>query len=166
MDLQPPQLNAMLETAVDAARLAGRQALDQMTLVEVSVKNGVELVTEADRACQQTIVERIKADFPDHGFIAEEGQHGRPFKQAPQGTEPVWWVIDPIDGTNNFAHGMPVFAVSIGAMIDGSPRKVSTEGPLKSLRKGQSRSGGSSTRSTGPITSPTACPCSPSVSRP
>jgi len=121
MDLQPVQLNAMLETAVDAARLAGRQALDQMSLVEVSVKNGSELVTEADLACQEIIVQRIKADFPDHGFIAEEGEHGRPFKHPPQGDEPVWWVIDPIDGTNNFAHGMPVFAVSIGAVIGGSP---------------------------------------------
>jgi myo-inositol-1(or 4)-monophosphatase len=121
MDLQPVQWNAMLETAVDAARLAGRQALDQMSLVEVSVKNGSELVTEADLACQETIIQRIKADFPGHGWIAEEGQHGRPFKQPPQGAEPVWWVIDPIDGTNNFAHGMPVFTVSIAAMIEGTP---------------------------------------------
>ena len=121
MDLQRFQLEAMVETAVDAARMAGRQALDQMSLVEVSVKNGNELVTEADRACQETIVQRIRADFPDHGFIAEEGEHGRLFKQPPSGSEPVWWVIDPIDGTNNFARGMPVFTVSIGAMVGGWP---------------------------------------------
>jgi len=121
MGFQPVQLKAMMETAEDAARLAGRHALDQMTLVEVSVKNGSELVTEADRACQQTIIQRIKADFPDHGFVAEEGEHGRLFKQPPQGTERIWWVIDPIDGTNNFAHGMPVFTVSIGAMMNGRP---------------------------------------------
>jgi len=121
MDLQPVQLNALLETAVDAARLAGRQAFEQMSLVEVSVKNGSELVTEADRACQRDIIQRVRADFPDHGFVAEEGDGGRLFRQPPRGTEPVWWVIDPIDGTNNFARGLPVFAVSIAAMIDGSP---------------------------------------------
>ncbi|MBP8305167.1 MAG: inositol monophosphatase [Phycisphaerae bacterium] len=121
MDTQPIPLNALLEAAVDAAQSAGRQALDQMTFVPVSVKNGSELVTEADRACQRAIVQRIRADFPNHGLVAEEGEGGRPTRQPPTGTEPVWWVVDPIDGTTNYAHGMPVFTVSIAAMIHGSP---------------------------------------------
>ncbi|MBN2271126.1 MAG: hypothetical protein JXN61_10960, partial [Sedimentisphaerales bacterium] len=63
----------MLETAVVAARLAGQKAMEDMDFVKASVKNGVEMVTQADSRCQQIIIERIKETYPDHGFIAEEG---------------------------------------------------------------------------------------------
>ena len=111
----------MLETAVAAARLAGQRAMKEIDFVKVSVKNGSELVTQADTLCQKIILERIRQDYPDHGFIAEEGEGGKLFKQPPRGSEPVWWAIDPIDGTNNFAHGMPIFTVSIAAMHEGRP---------------------------------------------
>ncbi len=111
----------MLETAVEAARLAGRRAMKELNHVKVSLKSDNELVTQADARCQKIIMDRIKQVYPDHGFIAEEGDGGKMFKQAPRGPEPIWWVIDPIDGTNNFAHGMLFFAVSIGVMCESEP---------------------------------------------
>ena len=111
----------MLETAIVAARLAGQRATEEIDFAKASVKNGTELVTDADSRCQQIIVERIKENYPDHGFIAEEGDGGKLFKQPPRGGDPVWWIIDPIDGTNNFAHGVPLFAVSIAALYEGRP---------------------------------------------
>jgi len=111
----------MLETAIVAARLAGQRAMEEIKFVKASVKNGSELVTQADARCQQIIVNRIKETYPDQGFIAEEGENGNMFKQSPRGTEKIWWVIDPIDGTNNFAHQMPCFAVSIAVCYENEP---------------------------------------------
>ncbi|MHC4844374.1 MAG: inositol monophosphatase family protein [Planctomycetota bacterium] len=66
-------------------------------------------------------MDRIKENYPDHGFIAEEGQDGGIFKQTPRGSEDIWWIIDPIDGTNNFAHKLPLFSISIAVMYEGKP---------------------------------------------
>lgn len=122
MVLKQKDLSKMLETAVVAGRLAGKLALEEIGFVKVSYKkNGSELVTQADSRCQKAIIDCIKQTYPDHGFIAEEGEQGRLFKQPPRSGEAVWWVIDPIDGTNNFAHQMPLFAVSIAAMFEGAP---------------------------------------------
>ncbi|HUT30437.1 MAG TPA: inositol monophosphatase [Sedimentisphaerales bacterium] len=121
MEFEQKDLSAMLETALVAARLAGQRAMEEIDFVKVSVKNGSELVTQADGRCQQIIIARIKEAYPDHGFIAEEGADGGIFKQPPRGSQPVWWVIDPIDGTTNFAHKMPVFTVSVAAMYSGKP---------------------------------------------
>jgi myo-inositol-1(or 4)-monophosphatase len=111
----------MLETAIVAARLAGQRAMEEIRYVKATKKNKEELVTQADAHCQQIIVDRIKETYPDHGFIAEEGGKEKLFKQPPRGAEPVWWVIDPIDGTNNFARGLLMFAVSVAAMHEGEP---------------------------------------------
>ncbi len=110
----------MLETAVAAARLAGNRAMQEINTVKVSIKNKTDLVTQADTICQQIIIDRIKETYPDHGFIAEEGKDGGLFKQPPGG-QPFWWVIDPIDGTNNFAYGILLFVVSIAVMYEGQP---------------------------------------------
>ncbi len=111
----------MLETAIVAARLAGQRAMEEINFTKTSIKNNSELVTQTDARCQNIIVERIKETYPDHGFIAEEGSEGKIFKQPPRGAEPIWWVIDPIDGTNNFAHRMLAFTVSIAVMYQGEP---------------------------------------------
>jgi myo-inositol-1(or 4)-monophosphatase len=121
MTLEQKDLYQILEVAIDAARLAGQHALKQMYSAKTSIKNSEDFVTEADTECQQIIIDRIRQTFLEHGFIAEEGDNGRLFKQPPLGKHPIWWVIDPIDGTNNFAHKMPLFAVSIGVMYDGEP---------------------------------------------
>jgi myo-inositol-1(or 4)-monophosphatase len=111
----------MLETAIVAARLAGQRAMEELNFIKASVKSGCELVTQADARCQQIIVERVKETYPDHGFIAEEGGEGGIFKQPPRGAELLWWVIDPIDGTNNFAHRILFFTISIAVMYQGEP---------------------------------------------
>ncbi|MBA7681274.1 Inositol-1-monophosphatase [subsurface metagenome] len=121
MVLEQGNLSRMLETAIAAARLAGQQAMEEINSVKVSIKSNSELVTQADAQCQQIIVNRIKQTYPGHGFIAEEGDAGKIFKQLPQGAERLWWVIDPIDGTNNFAHQILLFTVSIAVMYEGEP---------------------------------------------
>jgi myo-inositol-1(or 4)-monophosphatase len=121
MDMEQQALSQMLETAVVAARLAGQRAMEEMNYVKATFKTETELVTDADRRCQQIIVDRIREGFPDHGFIGEEGEPGKIFKRAPRGEPSIWWVIDPIDGTNNFAHGIPIFTVSIGVLYEGRP---------------------------------------------
>lgn len=121
MSLEQKDLSEILETAVVAARLAGQHALEQMSYVKAVKKNESELVTQADTQCQRIIIQRIREIYPDHGFIAEEGEKGRMFKRAPMGEPAIWWVIDPIDGTNNFAHGIPVFTVSVAALSEGEP---------------------------------------------
>jgi myo-inositol-1(or 4)-monophosphatase len=121
MTLEQQDLNGMLETAIAAARLAGQRAMEEINHIKVSIKNATELVTQADARCQKIIIDRIKESYCDHGFIAEEGDDGKMFKQPPRGRDLLWWVIDPIDGTNNFARGMLLFAVSIGVCFEGEP---------------------------------------------
>ena len=121
MVLEQRDLSEMLETVIVAARLAGQRAMEEINFVKASVKNSIELVTQTDARCQQIIIDRIKETYPDHGFIAEEGADGKLFKQPPRGAEKCWWIIDPIDGTNNFAHRMLFFTVSIAVMYQGEP---------------------------------------------
>ncbi len=122
--MEKRQLSQLQETAIVAARMAGQHALELMSYAKGRVKenNGYrELVTQADPQCQKIIIDRIKETYPDHGFIAEEGREDKLFKQPPRGDEEIWWAIDPIDGTNNYAHQLPIFAVSIAAMHEGRP---------------------------------------------
>ena len=121
MPLEQKDLSQILETAIVAARLAGQHAMEQMDFVKAVRKGETELVTQADTQCQQIIMQRIRETYPDHGFIGEEGEKGRIFKRPPYGEPGIWWVIDPIDGTNNFAHGIPIFTVSVAAMYEGEP---------------------------------------------
>ncbi|MEE9370668.1 MAG: inositol monophosphatase [Sedimentisphaerales bacterium] len=121
MVLEQKDLSRMLETAIVGARLAGQRAMEEINFIKVSIKNGRELVTQADARCQQIIINRIKETYPDHGFIAEESDEGKILKQPPRGGEQFWWVIDPIDGTNNFAHRLLLFAVSIAIIYEGEP---------------------------------------------
>jgi myo-inositol-1(or 4)-monophosphatase len=74
--------------------------------VTIEYKGEVDLVTEADRASEELIVERLRSRWPEHGIVGEEGARSSP------GADYSWYV-DPLDGTTNFAHGYPVFCVSI-----------------------------------------------------
>lgn len=121
MPLEQRDLSRMLETAIVAARLAGQRAMEEIIFIKASVKNATELVTQADARCQKIIIDRIKENYPDHGFIAEEGDQGKIFKQPPRGERQIWWAIDPIDGTNNFAHRLLLFTISIAAIYEGQP---------------------------------------------
>ena len=121
MDISQRDLSKMLESAIVAARLGGQRAIEELNYIKTSVKNNEELVTAADSICQKIIIDRIKETHPDHGFIAEEGAEGKLFKQPPRGDQDFWWVIDPIDGTNNYAHGILLFTISIALMHKGEP---------------------------------------------
>ena len=121
MTLSYTELRRMLETAIVAARLAGQRAKQEQSYIARSVKNGTELVTQADPMCQKIIIDRIRENYPDHGFLAEEGTDGKPLKWSPRADEPIWWIIDPIDGTNNYASGLLCFSVSIAAFYEGRP---------------------------------------------
>jgi myo-inositol-1(or 4)-monophosphatase len=95
------------------AREAGTLLMSYFGRVTVEYKGEVDLVTEADRASEKLIVERLRARWPEHGIVAEEGTRSE--------TEAEYrWYVDPLDGTTNFAHGYPVFCVSIAlARRDG-----------------------------------------------
>ena len=99
--------------AIEAARRAGA-ILDEYARngFRVEHKDTLNLVTDADTHSEQAIVETIGRAFPDHEILAEErGQAGSP--------SPFKWIIDPLDGTTNFAHGFPAYAVSIGVEYQG-----------------------------------------------
>ena len=102
----------LLQTAIDAARAAGdlqRQRLG--TPGPIRSKQGIELVTEVDVACERLITDRIHARFPGHAILAEEsGDSDASARER--------WIVDPLDGTTNFAHGFPVFASSVAFARD------------------------------------------------
>jgi myo-inositol-1(or 4)-monophosphatase len=83
-------------------------------LFEIRKKGVIDLVTTADIESEQAIVEIIGSAFPDHGILAEE-------TGLKDGLPEMRWVIDPLDGTTNFAHGLPIFAVSIAFMYEAKP---------------------------------------------
>jgi myo-inositol-1(or 4)-monophosphatase len=96
---------------------------------EITMKGVIDPVTETDFQCQEIIIGMIRQTFPDHGFLAEESV-GQPPPAAHEGSHPglAWdtesgpecrWIIDPLDGTVNFAHGIPAFCVSIALEADG-----------------------------------------------
>lgn len=104
----------LLETAVRAGRAAGKLLLEYTRSgFRVRHKNPINLVTDADHAAEQLIIGHIRGQFPMHRFLAEE--QGR-LEQSPS---PYLWIIDPLDGTTNFAHGYPVYCVSIGLEYQG-----------------------------------------------
>ncbi|MDD5063154.1 MAG: inositol monophosphatase [Phycisphaerae bacterium] len=147
MVLEQRDLSRMLETGVAAARLAGQRAMEELSSIKVSIKNNSELVTQADAQCQQIIIDKIKESYPNHGFIAEEGDTGRIFKQPPRGTDSFWWVIDPIDGTNNYAHQMLLFTVSIAVMhkgesVAGAIFEPATNSMFTAVKGGQAQMNG------------------------
>ncbi len=118
-------LNHDLQFAVDLARGAGKIALDHYGRVERLTKTHVaatdEAVTEADRACQRLIVAGLRRRFPGDGIIGEESETGASITAEIPNPDGRVWVIDPIDGTNNFIAGFGHFAVCIGLLERGEP---------------------------------------------
>jgi myo-inositol-1(or 4)-monophosphatase len=99
--------------AILAAKKAGlllKRRLGQKR--QIKYKGAVNLVTEMDLLAEKVIVSEIRKRYPDHSLLAEE-------KTDLQGNSPYRWVIDPLDGTTNYAHGVPVFSVSIALEKEG-----------------------------------------------
>ncbi len=102
-------LHAAHEAALEAGKML-KLGLNERS--RVIFKGAIDLVTNFDHRAQEMILNRLRESFPDHGFLAEEGlNHGerREFR----------WIIDPLDGTTNYAHGVPIFCVSIGLEFQG-----------------------------------------------
>ncbi len=114
-------LNHDLQYAIGLAREAGKLVLEQYGKVRRLTKRHEEAVTDADRASQRLIVAGLRRRFPTDGVIGEENETGEAITfECPDPRGRVW-VIDPIDGTNNFIAGLGNFAVCIGLLEKGSP---------------------------------------------
>lgn len=110
-----------LSFAVELARAAGKGVLGHYGKVQRLTKRHAEAVTEADRACQRFIVEGLRKRFPGDGVIGEENDTGDAITFDCPDPKGRVWVIDPIDGTNNFVAGFHQFAVCIGLLHEGWP---------------------------------------------
>jgi myo-inositol-1(or 4)-monophosphatase len=106
-------IQTYLDTAVEAAREAGQILVAELARpVSISYKGEVDIVTQADKRSEESIVTRLHSRFPRHAIIAEEGGGAE--------NDSRWrWHVDPLDGTTNFAHGYPCFCVSIGLEEEG-----------------------------------------------
>jgi myo-inositol-1(or 4)-monophosphatase len=109
LELDHPDRHSFMPFAIDTAKAAGRILLEKARAgFHVEYKAAVNLVTDADRAAEDCIIAAVHRTFPDHRVLAEEGGtlglSGSPWR----------WIVDPLDGTTNFAHGFPFYAVSIG----------------------------------------------------
>jgi myo-inositol-1(or 4)-monophosphatase len=105
-----------LDAAIEAAKRAGiylMEALEQKR--DISKKGIVDIVTDADKGAEMIIHNIISEEYPDDEFLAEEGTQDK-------GSTGLTWIVDPLDGTTNYAHRFPVFCVSIGLVKDGIPQ--------------------------------------------
>ncbi len=124
-----PNLHPMVNVAIKAARAAGsiinRAALD-IESVRISQKKANDFVTEVDHAAEQAIIETLLTAYPGHGIWAEETgrEHGA------RDSEFVW-IIDPLDGTTNFIHGLPVYCVSIALAVKGKVEQAVVYDPTR-----------------------------------
>jgi myo-inositol-1(or 4)-monophosphatase len=108
-------MHPYLNVAVKAARRAGDiiiRGLARFEGMEVASKGLNDYVTNTDKAAEAAIIDTLHTAYPSHGFLAEESGEAK-------GTVDITWIIDPLDGTTNFMHGFPQFAVSIGCQVEG-----------------------------------------------
>jgi myo-inositol-1(or 4)-monophosphatase len=109
--------------ARDLACRAGVILMDHYEELErIDYKSARDVVTEADHLSEALIVETIRGRYPDDAILAEEtGEHRAVAGEAPTSGRGRVWIVDPLDGTVNYANGIPVFCVSIGLVVDGVP---------------------------------------------
>jgi myo-inositol-1(or 4)-monophosphatase len=138
-------MHPMLNTAIKAARRAGsiinRASLD-LERLQVARKGPKDYVTEVDRAVEEAVIDILRTAYPDHAFLGEEtgshpAQSGANFDQAE-----YQWIIDPLDGTTNFIHGFPVYAVSIALAQRGQVTQAVIYDPARNEMFTASRGGG------------------------
>lgn len=121
-------MNAMLNIAKKAAREAGRfisQSADRVDSTMIANKGQHDYVTEVDTRVENHIIEIIKEAYPSHSFLAEESGSSENQENDYQ------WIIDPIDGTTNFIHGIPQYAISIALMHKGKLEVAVVYDPIK-----------------------------------
>ncbi|QDU79708.1 Inositol-1-monophosphatase [Polystyrenella longa] len=105
----------LMKVAIASAREAGGILQDWVSHFSVSEKGPQDLVTDADLASQKAIQKYLQSRFPDHHYLGEEGL------SQTEGKSPFRWIIDPLDGTSNYVHQFPFYAVSIGLEYEGKP---------------------------------------------
>jgi myo-inositol-1(or 4)-monophosphatase len=126
----------ILQTAIEAALRAGRTILERYPGErKLTVKGYRDLVTDADMAAEEVIIDLIRARFPDHAILSEEAG-------GDEISSDYTWVIDPLDGTANYTHHHPVFAVCIGVPQDGNPLMGVIHDPLRNHTFAAHRGGG------------------------
>ena len=116
--MEQEQLSSWLADARDIAVKAGRLLADYFgRSMQIDTKSsGADMVTEADRASEELITAELRSSFPEHSILGEEGGRTETRRDSP-----FTWIIDPLDGTTNFVHGFPVYAVSIALAEHGEP---------------------------------------------
>jgi myo-inositol-1(or 4)-monophosphatase len=132
-------MHPAINIAVKAARRAGQiinRASHDLDVLKVSTKQPNDFVTEVDRAAEAVIVETLREAYPQHGILAEESG-------ASGGGGSEWqWIIDPLDGTTNFIHGLPQYAVSIALARNGSVEQAVVFDPNRNELFTASKGGG------------------------
>ena len=103
-----------MATLVEAVLSAGRQQLEGAEHRVVSKKSAIDLVTDVDVEIERGFRAMIAERFPSHHVLGEEFEN-----DESAGSEGYWWVFDPIDGTTNYAHGLPFFCASLALEVDG-----------------------------------------------
>lgn len=125
----------MLETAIQAARAAGRVLVDRLPDErQVRVKGLRDIVTDADLSAEEVIIQTIRARFPDHALLTEE-------QGESAGDAPYVWVVDPLDGTTNYSRRLPIFSVSVGVVSRRRRRSLWSAIPSETLPNGQLMAG-------------------------
>src|SRR3954468_13043581 len=111
-------MDTLLQTAIEAAHRAGEVLLRKLPQTrQVRFKGQRDIVTDADEAAQQMIAELVRERFPQHAFLGEEGGQSADLN----GATPLW-IVDPLDGTTNYARRFPSFCVSVALAEAGAPR--------------------------------------------
>ena len=112
-----------LAFSLDVAKRAGVVLMDHYERLErIDYKSARDVVTEADHLSEALILDAIRARYPEDAILAEEtGEHRAVAGEAPTSGRGRVWIVDPLDGTVNYANGLPVFCVSIGLVVDGVP---------------------------------------------
>jgi myo-inositol-1(or 4)-monophosphatase len=119
-------MHGMVNIAIRAARRAGEvmvRQMNQLDSLKVVDKGRNDFVSQVDQAAEAAIIEVIRDHYPDHAILAEES--------GAQGDHEYQWIIDPLDGTTNYLHGFPQFAVSIGVTRKGELEHGVVYDPLR-----------------------------------
>jgi myo-inositol-1(or 4)-monophosphatase len=131
----------LLNFAISVARDAGNILVDKLgRALRVSNKGAIDLVTEADLASEKLIIERIRSHYPRHAILAEES--GASNNNSDDSAAEWKWIIDPLDGTTNYAHGYPCFCVSIGVERAGKLELGVVYDPMRNEMFAAERGGG------------------------
>lgn len=121
-----PEIAQLLQTACDTALAAGSLIKQRYAQPhQIRKKGAINLVTETDLAAEALIVERLRRQTPAIPIMAEESEQSLALRG-----QPIYWVVDPLDGTTNFAHGIPHFAVSIALLADEHPKVAAIYHPM------------------------------------